>query len=302
MMTKRFVVCIAMTAVSTMLIAAPASAQPATTAAKPAAAATSAAAAAKPAVAAAPAAAKPAAPAKFDAASALNRAERQPMLAERITKAFSLIGQKVLEARSKRQIDDAAADFQVGLKELIATAPTPEIKANYQLLDQLWGEYRSIITRPATQENLKELAEQNEELVWIATKGANLIEAYVKTPQGDLIAVAGTARILSQRIAKLYLFRSWGLRDNVVVAKDLKAAETEYRAAITRLLAATVNTPQIKNELALAETQWVFLKSSIEKLDANRISKIELEAVAKSCDNITESMERVTKLYEGLKI
>jgi hypothetical protein len=166
----------------------------------------------------------------------------------------------------------------------------------------LWGEYRSIITRPATQENLKELAEQNEELVWIATKGANLMEAYVKTPQGDLIAVAGTARILSQRIAKLYLFRSWGLRDNVVVAKDLKTAETEYRAAITRLLAATVNTPQIKSELALAETQWLFLKSSIEKLDANRISKIELEAVAKSCDNITESMERVTKLYEGLKV
>lgn len=290
MMTKRFVVCVAMTAASALLMTGAALAQPATTAVKPAAAA------------ATPAAAKPAAPAKFDAASALNRAERQPMLAERITKAFSLIGQKVLEARSKRQIDDAAADFQVGLKELIATAPTPEIKANYQLLDQLWGEYRSIITRPATQENLKELAEQNEELVWIATKGANLMEAYVKTPQGDLIAVAGTARILSQRIAKLYLFRSWGLRDNVVVAKDLKTAETEYRAAIARLLAASVNTPQIKSELALAETQWIFLKSSIEKLDANRISKIELEAVAKSCDNITESMERVTKLYEGLKI
>ncbi len=261
-------------------------------------------AAAKPA-ATAPAAgttAKAAAPVKFDAASALNKAERQPMLAERITKAFSLIGQKVLETRSKRQIDDAAADFQSALKELIATAPTPEIKTNYQLLDQLWGEYRAIITRPATQENLKELSEQNEELVWIATKGANLIEAYVKSPQGDLIAVAGTARILSQRIAKLYLFRSWGLRDNVVVTNDLKTAETEYRAAITRLLAATANTPQIKSELALAETQWQFLKAAIVKLDANRTSKIELEAVAKSCDNITELMERITKLYEGLKV
>ncbi len=268
--------------------------------AQPAATAPAAAATAKPATVAA--AAKPAAAPKFDAASALNRAERQPMLAERITKAFSLIGQKVLESRSKRQIDEAAADFQSSLKELIATAPTPEIKSNYQLLDQLWGEYRTIITRPATQENLKELSEQNEELVWIATKGANLIEAYVKTPQGDLIAVAGTARILSQRIAKLYLFRSWGLRDNVVVTNDLKAAEAEYRAAITRLLGATANTPQIKSELALAETQWQFLKAAIVKLDANRTSKIELEAVAKSCDNITELMERITKLYEGLKV
>ena len=250
-----------------------------------------------------PATAAKAAPGpKFDAASALNKAERQPMLAERITKSFSLIGQKVLESRSKRQIDEAAADFQSALKELIATAPTPEIKTNYQLLDQLWGEYRTIISGPATPENLKELSVQNEELVWIATKGANLMEAYVKTPQGDLIAVAGNARILSQRIAKLYLFRSWGLRDNAVVTKDLREAEAEYRAAITRLTAATVNTPQIKSELALAETQWQFLKAAIVKLDANRTSKIELEAVAKSCDNITELMERVTKLYEGLKI
>ncbi len=296
-MKIRFAVSVVATALLLPAVAAAQTAIAPAVAAKPVAAATK---AATPA--AAPVAAKPAAPAKFDGVAALNKAERQPMLAERITKAFSLIGQKVLEARSKRQIDDAAADFQLALKELIATAPTPEIKTNYQLLDQLWGEFRTIITRPATQENLKELAEQNEELVWIATKGANLMEAYVKTPQGDLIAVAGTARILSQRIAKLYLFRSWGLRDNVVVAKDLKTAETEYRAAVTRLLAATANTPQIKSELALAETQWQFLKAGIEKLDANRTSKIELEAVAKSCDNITELMERISKLYEGLKV
>ena len=54
------------------------------------------------------------------------------------------------------------------------------------------------------------------------------------------------------------------------------------------------NTDQIKSELALAETQWVFLRQAIERLDANKTSTTEFEHVSKACDNILEVMERAT--------
>ncbi len=240
------------------------------------------------------------APAKFDAPVALNKAARQPMLAERITKSFTLVGQKVLETRSKRQMEDAVKEFEQALKELQATAPTPEIKDNYQLLEQLFDDYRGITGKPVSLQTAKELAEQNEELVWISTKGAMLIQAHTKSARSDLIVTAGELRTLTQRIAKLYLFRSWGIRSDVI-ANDLKKAETDYRADMTKLLAAPQNTPQIKNELALAETQYLFLKQAIDRLNANKTSTMELEHVTKACDNILEVMERVTKLYEGIK-
>lgn len=251
-----------------------------------------------------PAPAKPvapkSAPVKFDAAATLNKAIRQPMLAERITKSFSLIGQNVLETRSRRQMEDSLREFGTALKELRAAAPTPEIKENYELLAQLFDEYRSIQTKPVNIDNAKELAEQNEELVWISQKGAMLIQTYTKSARSDLITTAGDARTLTQRIAKLYLFRSWGVRDNVIV-KDLKTALADYRTAINKLLASPENTDQIKSELALAETQWSFLQQAMDRLNANQTSKTELEFVSKSCDNILEVMERVTKLYEGMK-
>lgn len=251
-----------------------------------------------------PAPAKPvapkSAPVKFDAAATLNKAIRQPMLAERITKSFSLIGQNVLETRSRRQMEDSLREFGTALKELRAAAPTPEIKENYELLAQLFDEYRSIQTKPVNIDNAKELAEQNEELVWISQKGAMLIQTYTKSARSDLISTAGDARTLTQRIAKLYLFRSWGVRDNVIV-KDLKTALADYRTAINKLLASPENTDQIKSELALAETQWSFLQQAMDRLNANQTSKTELEFVSKSCDNILEVMERVTKLYEGMK-
>ena len=239
--------------------------------------------------------------AKFDGATFLNKAIRQPMLAERITKSFSLIGQNVLETRSRRQMDDSLREFGVALKELRTAAPTPEIKENYELLTQLFDEYRGIQTKPVNLANAKELAEQNEELVWISQKGAMLIQTYTKSTRSDLITTAGDARTLTQRIAKLYLFRSWGVRDNVI-AKDLKTALADYRTAVNKLLVSTENTEQIKSELSLAETQWAFLQQAMERLNANQTSKTELEFVSKSCDNILEVMERVTKLYEGLKV
>ena len=243
---------------------------------------------------------KPKPATKFDAAAALNTAARQPMLAERVTKSFALIGQKVLESRSRRQLDDSIKEFDTALRVLQSAAPTPEIRENYQLLEQLFDEFKGIKAKPANLENAKALAEQNEELVWIATKGAQLIQQHSKSARSDLIGTAGEMRTLTQRIAKLYLFRSWGIRSDVI-ANDLKKAETDYRTAIDRLLKAPQNTDQIKSELALAETQWLFLKQAIERLNANKTSITELEHVSKACDNILEVMERVTKLYEGVK-
>jgi len=243
---------------------------------------------------------KPKPPAKLEAAAALNAAARQPMLAERITKSFSLIGQKVLESPARRQLAESIKEFEAGLKMLQVSAPTPEIRDNYQLLEQLFDEFKDIKAKPANLENAKILAEQNEELVWIATKGAQLFQQNSKSVRSDLISKAGEIRTLTQRIAKLYLFRSWGIRSEVI-ANDLKKAETDYRADFDALMKAPQNTDQIKSELALAETQWIFLKQAIERLNANKTSVTELEHVSKACDNILEVMERVTKLYEVVK-
>jgi hypothetical protein len=127
-----------------------------------------------------------------------------------------------------------------------------------------------------------------------------LIQTYTKSTRSDLITTAGDARTLTQRIAKLYLFRSWGVRSNVI-AKDLKTALADYRTAINKLLASPENSDAVKSELALAETQWSFLQQAMDRLNANQTSKVELEFVSKSCDNILDVMERVTKLYEGMK-
>jgi hypothetical protein len=237
--------------------------------------------------------------AKPDAAELTNRAIRQPMLAERITKLYTQVGQKILGPRTSRQLPAAMQEFESGLKELLASASNAEIRENYQLLSQLWGEYKAIASLAPSLENARKLAEQNEEVVWISTKGAQLVQENLRTARGDLIRTAGDVRVLSQRIAKLYLFRSWGIRSDVI-ANDLKAADVEYRAAMAKLHVAPQNTQEIRAELQLADNQYLFLGQAIERLNTGRNVPRELEFVAKTCDNILEVMERVARLYEAL--
>lgn len=239
-------------------------------------------------------------PVRLEPGAAVNAAARLPMLVERVTKAYALRQQQTLEIRARRQMQDAIREFEKTLRDLQAGAPAGEIEDNYQLLAQLWGEFRDLTSTPATAQSMAKLAEQNEEVVWIATKGAQLVAENARSKRSTLIATSGDARVLTQRLAKLYLLRAAGLRNKVIEA-DLKAANDQLRADLNTLQAAPENTPQIRQELALAETQMLFLKGTVDELNRNQTSMERLEHVAKACDNILEVMDRVTRLYEGVK-
>ena len=176
--------------------------------------------------------------------------------------------------RPRRQLDQSIEEFETGSTTLQSVAPTPDIGDNFQLLEQLFDEFQVIGARPVNLANAKVLAAQNEELIWIATQAAQLIQQQIKSARSDLISIAGEMRTLTQRTAKRYLFRSMGIHSDVI-ANDLKKAEADFRIAIVQLLKAT----QINAELALVETQWIFLKQAIERLNANKTSAVELEYV-----------------------
>ena len=247
-----------------------------------------------------PASAQQKAAPRLEFAQLENKATRLPMLAERITKLYLQVGQKLLGSRVSRSLAAAIGEFDAGLKELVAQAPTPEIKENYQLLELLWADFKAIAQKPPDVDNARALAELDEEVAWIAAKGATLIHDYAKAQANEFIRTAGDVRVIVQRIGKLYLLRGWGIHPGTI-AGDLKAADADFRKAMARLADAPQNTPEIKAELQLAENQYVFLGQAAERLDTGKNATRELEFIAKTCDNILEVMDRAARLYEGVR-
>jgi len=218
-------------------------------------------------------------------------------LAERIAKLHAQVGQGIFAERSRRALAAALRDFDATLRTLSASAPPGEIRDNYVLLALLWHDYREWALKPPTRENARKLRERNEEVAWIAAKGARMIQEHARAVTSASAVRAAGAALLSQRIAKLYLWRRWEMRDEGL-ARELREAEENLRRALDTLLAASDNTPEIASELQVAENQQRFMADAARGFEARQAPSRHIEFIAKTGDHMLEALERAARLYE----
>jgi hypothetical protein len=227
----------------------------------------------------------------------VNAATRLAMLGERMAKLHAQLGREILVTRSRRALGEAANEFDRGLREVAGAAPNAEIRENYLLLRRLWEEYRPAATHAPSAENARRLAERNEEVVWIASKGARLLHEQGRSRAGELVLAAGVVRSAAQRLAKLHFQRGWALPLSARGA-EVKAAELELQRGLAELKAAPETGEELALELQGVENQFVFLKQAVERLDSGKDRPRQLEHVAKTADNIAEAMDRAARVYE----
>ena len=109
---------------------------------------------------------------------------------------------------------------------------------------------------------------------------------------------AGRQRMLSQRMAKAYLFRQMGV-NTAEAGSMLDAAMKEFAKAHDDLKAAPQSTAQIKSELALVEQQWFFFQNALQMRAATDRVKAASD-VGTTSERILEQMDLVVGLYERL--
>lgn len=233
-------------------------------------------------------------------AEAVNRSAHTQMLAERIARTYAMLGQNVIAARTRRQLDTDIATVEADLKALAGLSTSAEQKENLGILMQTWGELKGIVGKPATLAGAKSLTDTGEEMAYLADKQISAFRKGGASLRSDAVTLAGSARTLSQRMAKLYFFRTWGLKTDAIV-NDLKAAEEEYRVAMRKLTASPQNDDAIRADLALAESQWVFFSQALTRLGSGEDRMRNMDNVGKASDALLEVLESLARKYEASK-
>ncbi|MDQ3272652.1 MAG: type IV pili methyl-accepting chemotaxis transducer N-terminal domain-containing protein [Pseudomonadota bacterium] len=237
-----------------------------------------------------------------DMNDAINKAGRQRMLSQRMSKAYLALIQKVETSSAQQVLDRSMSTFDRQLVELKAYAPHAEIRDTYAKLENLWSEFKSVLvgTVPDKEHALK-LMQLDAKILSLANQGTQQYEQTGGSAVvGKLVNIAGRQRMLSQRMAKLYLANSLQMDAHGSIAEIAKS-RGEFIAALAVLRKAPEATPRIKEELALADSQWVFFDLGLSRLEGARSSPKLMSDVFVSSENLLSVMDRITGLYSNLK-
>jgi hypothetical protein len=231
---------------------------------------------------------------------AINRAGRQRMLSQRMTKAWLAMGQGIDGKRAERILQDSIALFERQLGELKAFAPTPQILATYAALEATWAQYKaSLLAGMPDRERAEKVIALDAKVLKIAHQGTVQLEALSGKTLGKLVNVSGRQRMLSQRAAKFYLSQSWGTAGTEQL-QELRVARKEFGDALTWLGEAKEATPAIREEIALAQQQWVFFDNALARAEQRDNAALHAKEVFASSENILQVMDHVTAMFSKL--
>jgi len=237
-----------------------------------------------------------------DLNDAINKAGRQRMLSQRISKAYLALVHKVEAESAQHVLDRSIALFDRQLVELKAFAPAADIKETYGKLEGSWNEFKGVLVGSApSKEHAAKVIQMDATILALSNQGTQQYERVAAKAVGKLVNIAGRQRMLSQRMAKFYLAGALDV-DPQGSAAEIGKARTEFLAAMDILRNAPEATSKIKDELALADSQWVFFDQGLKRPAGAQQSPKQMSDVFVTSENLLSVMDRVTGLYSGIKV
>lgn len=229
-------------------------------------------------------------------AEAMNLSGMQRMLSQRMAKTYLMIGSGVRNDVANQQFDQSLAKFESNYQALQEYAPSTEIRQALASADSIWQAYRQLLLNGPSRENAPHVLALSDQLLAQCEKVVQLIQQHTGSNSAVLVNRSGRQRMLSQRIAKLYLARSWRL-PGADLEQQFEQAVDEFERALSELQNAPQNTPQINAALRKVEAQWSFSRAGFRLSNDSRYVPT---VITTTTETLLRQMHELTSAYEAL--
>lgn len=233
--------------------------------------------------------------AQLTPAEAMNMAGLQRSLGQRLAKNYLMIGSDVRTDVATAQMQETLTQFDKSHAALTEFAPTPELRAALVKVGETWLVYRPQITAVPTKEQAVAMLATSEIMLEQCQAVTDLM-AKQAGATGDIVNRSGWERVMSQRIAMLYLAEAWAV-PAPDLAPRLNKSVADFERILKELEASGTPNDEIAASLRKARAQWAF---TLKGIDLQASKNFVPTVIVTSTDSLFRQMNELTRLYAGL--
>jgi Type IV pili methyl-accepting chemotaxis transducer N-term len=231
---------------------------------------------------------------KITVSDALNKAGQQRMLCERITKDYLIIGANPKSKVARAELDYAASVFNENFHDLTNYAKSKETINALKVVSELWAKFRVKVFKNPDIDFCPVILADASLLVQACDDVLEKIQLDTNVEVTRLSRLCAKQRLLSQRLAKLYMIENWEVPYGQL-DKEMNESINIFEYSLGLLMNYGENTPEIKKILNKQYEEWSKLKKYFEDRTVLKADTIFTET-----NTIVKDFDRATTLYEKI--
>lgn len=226
----------------------------------------------------------------------INLAGSQRMLSQRMVKSYCQVGLGILTKDSNVAIMQDVARFETHVEFLKKYSDDEIYQEKLEWVTIAWQRFKPLITAPVSRDKVLRINHLAEDLLYASDQITIMLQDQGNQRVQMMVNVSGRQRMLSQRLAKLYMLQSWGF-NRMSINDSLLKVTAEFNAVLDRLRKAPETPQQTLAHLEEVNIEWIWFKSALERHGGESYGLI----VADTSNALTNKLDKITEEYTAIR-